>query len=77
VGDELYGGKKLWLSRLKKDFRLKDGREERPLISRVALHAEELTLPHPVTGETVTIKSEWPKDLRVALKYLRQFSLAA
>ena len=75
VGDELYGGKKLWLSRLKKDFRLKPGREERPLLSRAALHAEELSLPHPVTGETVTIKSEWPKDLRVAVKYLRQYSV--
>ena len=74
VGDELYGGKKLWLSRLKKDFRLKPGREERPLISRVALHAEELTLVHPVTAETVTIKSEWPKDLKVAVKYLRQYA---
>ncbi len=76
VGDELYGGKKLWLSRLKRDYRLKEGREERPLISRVALHAEELSLPHPVTGETVTIKSEWPKDFRVALKYLRQYAAA-
>jgi len=74
VGDELYGGKPLWLSRLKKDYRLKPGHEERPLISSVALHAEELTLPHPVTGETVTIKSEWPKDLKVAVKYLRQFA---
>jgi len=74
VGDELYGGKPLWLSRLKRDFRLKPGREERPLISRAALHAEELTLPHPVTGETLTITAPWPKDLRVALKYLRQFA---
>jgi 23S rRNA pseudouridine1911/1915/1917 synthase len=73
VGDELYGGKPLWLSRLKSDYRLKPGREERPLISRAALHAEELTLPHPVTNETVTIKAEWPKDLKVAVKYLRQF----
>jgi RluA family pseudouridine synthase len=75
VGDELYGGKPLWLSRLKKDYRLKPGREERPLISRVALHAEELQLPHPVTNETATIKAEWPKDLKVALKYLRQYSI--
>ncbi len=75
VGDELYGGKFLWLSRLKKDYRLKPGREERPLISRVALHSEELQFPHPVTNETMTIKSEWPKDLKVALKYLRQFSV--
>ena len=74
AGDELYGGKPLWLSRLKKDFRLKPGREERPLISRAALHLEELQFPHPVTNETVIINSEWPKDLKVALKYLRQFA---
>jgi hypothetical protein len=36
----------------------------------VALHAEELSFPHPITGENVTIKSEWPKDLKVALKFL-------
>ncbi len=75
VGDDLYGGKKLWLSRLKPDYRLKPGREERPLISRAALHAAELSLPHPVTGQTVTITAPWPKDLQVALKYLRQYAL--
>ena len=74
VGDEIYGGKNLWLSRLKRDFRLKPGKEERPLISRTALHAEELSLVHPVTGETIIIKSEWPKDLRVAVKYLRLYA---
>ncbi len=74
VGDDIYGGKPLWLSRLKQDYRLKPGREERPLISRVALHAGELSLPHPITKETVTIKSELPKDFKVALKYLRQYS---
>jgi RluA family pseudouridine synthase len=74
VGDGLYGGKPLWLSRLKRDYRLKPGREERPLISRAALHAEELSLSHPVTGETLTITAPWPKDLKVAVKYLRQFA---
>lgn len=73
VGDKLYGGKPLWLSRLKKDFYLKPGREERALISRVALHAEQLSLTHPVTNETVTITAPQPKDLRVALRYLREF----
>jgi RluA family pseudouridine synthase len=73
VGDTLYGGKPLWLSRLKSDYRLKPGRTERPLLARVALHAEQLSLAHPVTGETLTITAPCPKDLRVALKYLREF----
>jgi len=73
VGDTLYGGKPLWLSRLKKDFRLKHGREERALISRAALHAEQLTVTHPVANTPVTITAPLPKDLRVALRYLREF----
>jgi RluA family pseudouridine synthase len=74
VADELYGGKQFWLSRIKRDYRLKPGREERPLMGRVALHAEELTVEHPVTKEAIVIKSEWPKDLRVTLKYLKQYA---
>jgi RluA family pseudouridine synthase len=74
VGDQLYGGKPLWLSRLKPGYRLKPGREERPLLARVALHAEQLELKHPATGELVSIVAPWPKDLTVAVKYLRQFA---
>lgn len=74
VGDALYGGAPLLLSRIKRSFRLKPGKIERPLISRVALHMEKLTLPHPVTGETVTITAPLPKDLTVALKYLRLYA---
>jgi RluA family pseudouridine synthase len=76
VGDELYGGKPLWLSRLKPNYRLKPGKEERPLMSRVALHAEHLELTHPVTGQLLVITAPWPKDLTVAVKYLRQFASA-
>jgi RluA family pseudouridine synthase len=73
AGDELYGGKPLWLSRLKPDFRLKDGKTERPLISRAALHVEQWSLPHPITGETLSITAPWPKDLTVGVKYLRRY----
>jgi 23S rRNA pseudouridine1911/1915/1917 synthase len=74
VGDSLYGGKPLWLSRLKRDYHLKRDQEERPLMGRVALHAEVLMLAHPVTGQTLTIVAPWPKDFTVALKYLRRFA---
>lgn len=75
VADEAYGGQPLLLSRLKPAYRLKDGRTERPLISHPALHVEEMALPHPVTGELLTIRAPWPKDLSVAVKYLRRYAV--
>lgn len=36
-------------------------------VSRQALHAAELRLRHPVTGEALTVRSEWPADLRDVL----------
>jgi len=74
VADLLYGGRPLLLSTLKRTYRLKAGRHERPLLGRVALHAERLTFPHPETGELLTIAAPWPNDLQVALKYLRRFA---
>ena len=76
VGDEVYGGAPLWLSTLKTEYRLKPGKSERPLIDRVALHAEQLSLPHPGAGEQpiVRIEAPWPKDLAVSVKYLRRYA---
>lgn len=74
VGDELHGGGPLYLSRLKRDYSLKPGREERPLLGSATLHAVSITLPHPVTGGTLTISAPWPKHLNVALKFLRQYA---
>ena len=71
LGDSTYGGPQLLLSSLKKDFHLKPKKVERPLISTLALHAEKLVLPHPVTGNEIAIEAPWPKDLKVAVKYLR------
>ena len=74
VGDTLYGGRPLLLSRLKPGYRQKPGLPEKALMGRVALHAAELSLPHPASGQTVHIRAPWPKDLTVAIKYLRRFS---
>jgi RluA family pseudouridine synthase len=74
VGDRLYGGHMLLLSTLKLDFRLKAGREERPLISTTALHAERLQFVHPMTPKEIVITAPWPKDLNGAVKYLRRYA---
>jgi len=76
VGDAVYGGGPLNLSSLKRDYRFKVKQEERPLIGRVALHAEQLRVKHPVRGTLTEIVAPWPKDLKVALKYLRKFATA-
>jgi 23S rRNA pseudouridine1911/1915/1917 synthase len=74
VADSVYGGKPLWLSRLKTDYRLKPNKTERPLIGRLALHAEELVFTHPVTGALVSINAPLPKDITVGLRYLRRYA---
>jgi 23S rRNA pseudouridine1911/1915/1917 synthase len=76
VADRSYGGRPLFMSRFKPNYRLKPGHEERPLLARVALHAAKLSLMHPVTGSPVEITAPLPKDLQVALKYLRRFPKA-
>ena len=70
----MYGGAPLALSSLKPNYRLKPKAVERPLLSRTALHAEQLRLTHPVTERELMISAPFPKDLSVALKYLRQFA---
>lgn len=74
VGDAQYGGRPLLLSKLKRDYHLKPGQTERPLITTTALHAERLQIPHPVTGAQIVVDAPWPKDLTVAVKYLRRFA---
>jgi len=76
LNDPFYGDPevKLLLSDLKRRYK---GREdEKPLISRLALHASELTLKHPETREPVTIHAALPHEFEVALKYLRKFAVA-
>ncbi len=77
VGDGHYGGKPLYLSQLKREYRLRTDREERPLMSRVALHAAALEFSHPVTAQPVRITCPVPRDLQVALKYLGRYALPA
>ncbi len=74
VADELYLGSPLFLSQLKKDYNQKRNVAEQPLMGRVALHAESLTVKHPISAEDIRMQAEWPNDIQVTLKYLRRFA---
>jgi len=74
AGDTAYGGMPLLLSQLKPEYRLKPKKTERPLLSHPTLHVEELSFRHPLTGMEVKAAAPWPKDLLVAVKYLRRYA---
>jgi RluA family pseudouridine synthase len=74
AGDAEYGGARLLLSRVKPNFWLKPKQTERPLLDRPTLHLESLELPHPMTGAGLRVSAPWPKDLAVAVKYLRKYA---
>jgi RluA family pseudouridine synthase len=73
LNDVVYGSDTpLLLSGLKRGYKGRD--DERPLITRLALHAAELTFIHPVTRTRTTLAAPQPNDFAVALKYLRKFA---
>ncbi|MDO8541441.1 MAG: pseudouridine synthase [Opitutaceae bacterium] len=76
LNDLFYGNPdiQLRLSDFKRSYKGRDN--EKPLVGRLALHASELTLKHPVTREPVTIRAPLPHEFEVALKYLRKFAAA-
>jgi RluA family pseudouridine synthase len=74
VADRVYGpGHPLLLSELKPRYARKAGVAEKPLLDRHGLHAAGLEFAHPTTGATVRLEAPLPKDLGLALKYLRRF----
>ena len=65
----------LMLSRFKKRYRLGKFQEERPLMSRLTLHAERIGFDHPEKGP-VEIVCPLPKDFRSTLNMLRKYARA-
>ncbi len=75
VGDELYGdGKPFYLSAIKKKFRLSDKEEtERPLLSRLALHAARLEFTKE-DGTAVVVEAPLPKDIAACVNQLNKWA---
>ena len=63
----------LMLSNFKRDYRESRGREERPLIARLTLHAEKLRFVHP-NGQMVELIAPLPKDFRAAINMLGKYA---
>jgi len=61
----------VFLSEFKRDYRPTRGEKERPLISRLTLHAEKLDFTD-LDGATVELVAPLPKDLRATLNQLRR-----
>lgn len=71
--DPLYGdGKPLLLSAVKKKFKLsKHDEEERPMISRLALHSYKLIFDD-ADGKKVELLAEMPKEFRALMAQLKK-----
>ncbi len=74
VCDELYGdGKPILLSAIKRKFKLsKNEEEERPILSRLGLHAFQLSFTDS-HGQLQLFEAPLPKDLRALLQQLRKW----
>jgi 23S rRNA pseudouridine1911/1915/1917 synthase len=73
--DELYGeNKPLFLSSIKKKFKLsKSEEEERPLLNRLALHASKLNFTD-INNNLLRFEAGLPNDLNAMLQQLRKWN---
>jgi 23S rRNA pseudouridine955/2504/2580 synthase/23S rRNA pseudouridine1911/1915/1917 synthase len=75
VCDEVYGdGKPVLLSSFKKKFKLsKNQEEEKPILSRLALHSWKLNFA--LNEKQYSLEAPLPKDLKALLQQLRKWQL--
>ena len=66
------GGPHLSLSKLKRGYRPKKGRQEKPLIERTTLHAARLEWTG-LDGDSVVAEAPWPTDFALAIKQMRRW----
>jgi 23S rRNA pseudouridine955/2504/2580 synthase/23S rRNA pseudouridine1911/1915/1917 synthase len=73
VCDELYGdGKAVFVSSFKTKFNLSKKEEaERPILSRLALHAYQLKFTS-INGDMIELEAPLPKDMKATLQQLEK-----
>lgn len=73
--DPLYGNNDaLFLSSFKRNYKLKKNMDEKPIMSRLTLHAEGITFKHLRTGGDISFRAPIPDDFATLLKLLRKYA---
>ncbi|MFN3134598.1 MAG: hypothetical protein ACK44H_03395, partial [Candidatus Kryptonium sp.] len=73
--DSVYGNKsEIFLSEIKKKYKLKENETEKPLMNRLTLHALRLGFFHFRKKEYIEFEAKLSKDFESLLKQLRKYS---
>lgn len=71
--DSMYGSSNaIYLSKIKRKYKRKEDQPERPLMSRLTLHAQKLVLHHPHTNEKMMFTAPAPKDFNALITQLEK-----
>ena len=73
-GDTMYKGKPVYLSSMKKGYRIAKDDEEQPIMKRFALHARHLVFKG-LDDQDIVIEAPYPKDYATLIKLLDKFDL--
>lgn len=71
-GDTMYKGKPVFLSALKKGYRIAKDEVEQPIMKRFALHARHLIFKG-LDDQDIVIEAPYPKDFATLIKLLDKF----
>ncbi len=71
-GDQMYKGKPVFLSSIKKGYKTSKDEEEQPIMKRFALHAKQITFKG-TDEQDIIIEADYPKDFATLLKLLDKF----
>jgi 23S rRNA pseudouridine955/2504/2580 synthase/23S rRNA pseudouridine1911/1915/1917 synthase len=71
--DPIYGNAEgVYLSKIKRKYRSKKWETERPILSRLSLHAYSLEFIHPAKGNNIMLTAPYPGDFKALINQLRK-----
>lgn len=71
-GDDTYGGLPVYLSEIKRGFKISKNGDEEPLIKRFALHAKKIKFSG-LNDESIEVDAPYPKDFNALLNQLTKY----